>query len=259
MKILRNYSLVIFFIVMFASSRVWAQDYAVTIKGDTLVGFLKPIVYGADRKLQVTEPNKKKTVLALHQIKSYSLKGETFKPVKGPAGYAFMKLLKTGYVSLYAFQPENQTTYDGRFLTKKDGTGTEVPNLSFKKIMSRFLEDCADVAAKIESGDLSKKELDQIIDQYNQCMNVKTSERQKIMATRVEQGKKISAWDVLQEKVNAEATFEGKTNALEMIGEIKSKISKSEKVPNFLTSGLKSTLTQPGLQDALTQALLELE
>lgn len=252
--------IVLVFLLMLSYLFSSAQDdQVVTIKGETLTGTLKPLAFGPDKKIQVTGADKKKTTVPLLHVKYYTFKGETYRPVKGPQGYTFMKVLKDGYATLYAFQMENQTSYDGRFLQKKDGESTEIPNLSFKKIMTRFLDDCEEVSAKVESGVLSKKDLDLIIDEYNQCIEQRTQVREKAVATRVEQVKKISSWDVLEEKVKAYPAFEGKDTALEMITDIKNKIARSEKVPNFVINGLKSSLTQQDLQEALTNALKDLE
>jgi hypothetical protein len=235
-----------------------AQDFVVTTKGDTVRGDVKPLTYGADKKIQLTGSDKKKTVYPIFQVKSYFFKGDTYQPVKGPAGYTFMKLMKPGYLSLYAFQQENQVTYDGLFLLKRDGSGTEVPNLSFKKIMKNFLSDCPEVSAQIDDGTLSKKELDLIVDLYNRCISSRTVDHTKVIAKKVEQSKKMSAWDVLEEKVKGQADFGGKSDALEMISEIKNKISRSEKIPNFLIEGLKSSLQSTDLQAELDSALKEI-
>ncbi|MBT1708789.1 hypothetical protein KK062_11170 [Fulvivirgaceae bacterium PWU5] len=252
--------IVLFFLLMLSYLFSSGQgDQVVTIKGETLTGTLKPLAFGPDKKIQVTSADKKKTTVPLLQVKYYTFKGDTYRPVKGPQGYTFMKVVKDGYVTLYAFQQENQTSYDGRFLVKKDGESTEIPNLSFKKIMTRFLDDCEEVSAKVENGMLSKKDLDVIIDEYNQCIEQRTQAREKAVATRVEAVKKISSWDVLEEKVKTYETFEGKESTLEMITEIKNKIARGEKVPNFLTSGLKSSITQPDLQEALNNAIKDLE
>src|SRR5687768_16695396 len=140
-------------IITFASTAAIAQDaqdYIVTLQGDTIKGDVRALAYGSERKVQITEPGKKKVVHPFYKVKSFSINGEVFQPVKGPNGYAFMKPIKVGYLSLYAFQNENQTSYDGMFLLKKDGTGIEVPNLTFKKGMRNFLDDCPEIAAKIE-------------------------------------------------------------------------------------------------------------
>lgn len=249
--------LILVFMLVYTCSH--AQDYLVTTKGDTLRGEIKPLTYGADKKVQITGEDKKKNVFPLFQVKAYSLKNETFQPVKGPNGYTFMKLIKPGYLSLYTFQLENQVTYDGQFLLKKDGSGTEVPNLAFKKILKNFLSECPVVADNIDKGSYSKKDLNQIIDDYNACISSRTADHDKVVAQRIEQTKKMSSWDVLETKVKEKADFEGKSDALEMISEIKNKIARSEKVPNFVVEGLKSSLAKADLQTELDNALKELK
>jgi hypothetical protein len=149
---------------------VSGQDFIVTIQGDTLVGDVKALTYGPDKKVQITEAGKKKVVYPFYKVKSFTVDDEVFQPVKGPQGYTFMKLLKAGYLSLYSFQSNNQNLYDGQFLLKMDGDGIEVPNITFKKGMKRFLDDCPTVTDKIESDLLNKKDLVQIIDEYNACI-----------------------------------------------------------------------------------------
>jgi hypothetical protein len=153
---------------------------------------------------------------------------------------------------------ENQMTFDGLYLVKRDGSRTEVPNLSFKKAMTRFLADCSSVSTRIEQGDLNKKDLNTIVDEYNLCITSRTQSANKTIELRQEQTKKISSWDMLEEKVKAEGDFEGKKDALDMIAEIKGKIGRSEKVPNFMLEGLKSSLPQASLKEALENALKEL-
>jgi hypothetical protein len=245
--------------LVFCSFCSFGQDFLVTTKGDTLRGEVKPLVYGSDKKVQITETGKKKVTYPLFQVKSYSLKGETYQPVKGPSGYTFMKLIKSGYLSLYAFQSENQVSFDGMYLLKKDGDGMELPNLSFKKGMKKFLDDCPVVADKIDSDELNKKDLNKIVDQYNSCIENRTVDHEKIIAKRTEQNKNMTAWDVLEAKVKTQPDFEGKNNALEMIGEIKSKISSSQKIPNFLLEGLKSSLTGEEFKTELENALKEVD
>jgi len=86
--------------LVLSSFCLFGQDILVTTKGDTLRGEVKPLIYGTDKKVQITEAGKKKAIYSLFQTKSYSLKGETYQPVKGPSGYTFMKLIKSGYLSI---------------------------------------------------------------------------------------------------------------------------------------------------------------
>ena len=239
--------------------RLNAQDYVLTTKGDSITGTLKPLLYGLEKKVQVTTDDKKKEVYSMFQVRRYRFKDEIFEPVKGPDGYTFMRLDKSGYLSLYSYQLQNQVTFEGSYLMRRDGKGMDVPNISFKKSMKNFLKDCPRVAERIESGDLNRKDLNEIIDSYNQCIEGKTVNHEEVVAAQAVQAKSISAWDELENKVKGAADFDGKPNALEMIQEIKGKISRNEKIPNFLVEGLKSVLTDEAFQPALANALKEIK
>ena len=234
-----------------------AQDYLITAKGDSLTGELKIFTLGVDKKVQVND-NKKKTQYSLFQIRSFRFRGDIYHPVKGPAGYTFMKLLRPGYVSLYGYQMENQMTFDGLYVQKKDGTGIEVPNLSFKKAMRKFLTECPAVATKLDNDAYSRKDLTVLLDEYNSCIDLNSEDRNKAIATKKEQTKKASPWAALEQKVQESPEFKGKADAIEMIQEIRNKISKCEKVPNFMIEGLKSSLADTAMTEELNLALAEL-
>lgn len=246
------------FVALFGFFTSNAQDYLVTAKGDSLAGEIKPLLYGTDKKVQITEPGKKKAIFSFFQVKEYRFKGDLFRPVKGPYGYTFMKLQKSGYLSLYFFQAQNQVTFDGLFLLKRDGDGIEVPNLGFEKVMKRYLDDCPVVADKIEKDVYNKKDLNAIIDEYNGCIGNRSPRTETVVVAKKEEIKVNKAWDVLEEKVKAEADFEGKENALDMIAEIKNKIAAGQKIPNFLISGLQNSLPQDVFKSELENALKEI-
>lgn len=246
-----------------------AQDFAVTHRGDTVRGKIRISNYGTDRKVQVNTADKKKVVIPIFQVKSLTLDNEVFHPVKGSAGYEFMKVLKEGYLSLYAFQLQNQSTYDGMLLTKKDGTTLEVPNLNFRKAMKKFLEECPGTTSKIEEGTLTKRELPLIVDHYNECISKNSTAvakaEQPVLPQASEAGssqesKNVASpsWANLEERVKSLDDFDGRVDALDMIAEIKAKLGRGEKVPNFLVEGLKGVLKDKGVDEVLNAALAEI-
>ncbi|MEJ1239782.1 hypothetical protein WBG78_16715 [Chryseolinea sp. T2] len=236
-----------------------AQEYVITTKGDSIAGQLKPLLYGTEKKVQVTTAEKKKEVYSIFQVRRYRFRDEMYEPVKGPEGFAFMKLVKPGYLSLYNYQLPGQVTFEGTYLMRRDGKGMDVPNISFKKSMKSFLKDCPTVVDRIDQGEFNRKDLNDIIDAYNQCIDKNTTNRVAAIATQEVQTKSLNAWDELENQVKAAADFDGKPNALEMIQEIKGKIERSEKIPNFLVDGLKSVLKDDSFQPALTNALKEIQ
>ena len=110
---------------------------------------------------------------------------------------------------------------------------------------------------------MHKRDLHQIVDEYNACMQGRPSTPvQPTVAAKPAQPaqpeKSTSAWDALESKVKSQPDFEGKSDALEMISEIKGKISASQKVPNFLVEGVKNNLNQEVFKTELENALKEL-
>ena len=130
--------ILLFFLLMLVYQCASAQDYVLTARGDSLTGEVKPLFYGPEKRVQLTDASKEKNTFSLFEVRGFSHDGDIYHPIKGDEGYVFMKLLKSGYLSLYAFQPENQTRFDGLFLRKLDGEGMTVPNLGFKKIPEPF-------------------------------------------------------------------------------------------------------------------------
>lgn len=249
--------LLLFILLLLVYQCTCAQDFFVSTRGDTVKGEVKQIAFGPEKKVRVTTAAKKKHTFSIFQTRSFTDRGESFVPAKGPQGYVFMKVKKSGYLSLLSFQQDNQTSYDGLFLMKRDGSGVEVPGLTFKKIMTRFVSDCPEVSARIGDGALGRSDIEQIVDEYNRCIEGTTAAHNKVAAQYQEQSKKISAWDVLEEKVNGLEQFQGRQDALEMITDIKGKIKRNEKIPNFLLQALKENLSNTGLSLEVDNALKE--
>lgn len=254
MKHLAVIYIFLFFVLTLVCQLAAAQDYILTTKGDSLTGEVRPILYGAEKRVQVVSEDRKKTTLGLFQVRAFSSDGEIYHPVKADNGYAFMKLVQPGYLSLYAYQLENQTRFDGLLLKKVDGQTLAVPNLGFKKYVSQFLKDCPEVVARIRGGELTKKNLSELVDAYNACIDSRTVDHTRVLAQQEQQNTRINAWDTLEEKIR-EKDFSEKNNALEMIAEIRKKIERQETIPNFLVEGLKNSLREAGLDEELRLAL----
>lgn len=260
MKSFSAIHILLLIILMLAYQCAGAQDFAVTVQGDTLRGKIKLMDYADVPKVQVTGSDGKKTVLTMYQTRELFYDSTVFRPQKGPQGYSYMKLLVDGYLSLFAFKPENQNSYDGLLLVKKDGAIMEVPNLTFKKAMRKFLEDCGLVREKIESGQYTKKELRQIITEYNTCIDNKlpaaTPASKPVAVPESDLAKK---WSDFERKVSAYADFPGKADAQEMISDITKRIARGEKVPNFLIQGLKTSIKEPDLASEMEPLLVEIQ
>ncbi len=231
----------------------FGQDYIITTKGDSITGAVKLVSYDLLDKVQIS--NDKKRILTALQVREVKLNGETYKPQRAGNAIRFMKVLKSGYLSLFAFKPENQNLYDGRMLIKLDGKAMEAPNLGFKKAMAEFLGDCETVAEKIKSGEFGRKNLDGIIDAYNNCINEKTKALSK-ESTILETSKdKLAAIIALKGKI--EKTTDSKSkDAIDLLSDMETKVKKGETVANYQIETLKSLLSSvPEVAKELEQVL----
>ncbi len=252
---------IIFALAVLSLTASAQSDYIITSRADTVYGEVRILSYDLLDRVQVEVDKKKESYTAL-QVLSFQKEGVTYKPIKYENKIVFMQLLKPGYLSLYAFKIQGQSTYDGRFLIKLNGTSQELPNIAFKKLMSGFLEDCPSIASQIKEGQLTKKDIDSIIDQYNLCMENKTTSTLQIKS--IEQpvpqvNEKTQSVAEFIKKVEAQE-FESKTDALDLLKDIQIRASKNEPIPNYLTEGLKTYLSKvPALQDELNSLLTSLK
>ena len=247
-------------IITCLSSAVAQSDYAITSKSDTLKGEVKILTYDLNDQVQVKIDKKRKVYTSL-QVKSVFLNGETYQTVKFEGRYRFMKLLKPGFLTLYGFRLTNQQTYDGRYLLKKDGIGMEIPNLTFKKSMASFLSSCPEVEEKIKNGDLGRKDVDQIIDQFNTCIIPKAEKNVVIVPelTPVENGK-ILAISTLIVKVDSSSELSEKTDILDLLKDLKSKVGRGEILPNYLIKDITNHLSdKPEFKEDLDKLLVLLK
>jgi hypothetical protein len=259
MKRLANRQILFVLILLLIHPIVRGQDYLVTTSSDTLRGEIRPLMFGAEKKVQIRTAEGKE-IYSILQTRFFVLDGVSYFPVRGPQGYTFMQLVKQGYLSLYRFQPENSNVFTGTFLRKADGTGIELPNIGFKKQMTEFLADCEDVVARIESGALKKSDIDAIIDGYNACISRRTQGVREDIQVGVEAKSALTLWNELETAIEKEGDFEERETALEMVADIRNRVSRGERVPNFILQGLKNAVNnRPALSEPLSKALASLE
>jgi len=247
----------IFLALMLLASAASAQtDILITSKADTLYGKLRILSYDQIDRIQLDSDKKREMFTAL-EVLAITKDGVQYKPLKFDNKIVMMQLLKPGYLSLYAFRLPDQSTYDGRFLVKLDGSTLELPNLGFKKILSTYLSDCDTVVNQIKRGSLAKKDLDKIIDIYNACISAKKNAPAApvIAAPVLVSNEKTAAIESFINKVEQE-DFASKKDALDLLRDIQMKVGKNEAVSNYLSEGLKSYLSDvPSLAKDLDKLL----
>ncbi len=228
----------LFLLVSLAAS---AQDYVVTLKGDTVRGETKILSYDLYDRINVKSGKTKNQFTAV-EVKAVFMANQIYHTIRTDLkGYRMMKLIKPGYLSLYEGRIYNGSSFEiVDYLVKKDGSSLEVPNLSFKKSMINFLSDCLSMEEKINSEEVVKKNLDQLINVYNQCIESQTK-TSKETASISREDPKLVALLALKSKVE-KSTLTSQKDVLDILNDLTTKIVNNKPVPKYLLETLNGML-----------------
>jgi hypothetical protein len=227
--------------LFFACSTTSAQEYLVTTKGDTLRGELKVMTSSSIDNVRISIEKKKASFSAL-EVRALFMNGETYKPMRFENTIQFMKVLKAGYLTLYAFRPANIMTYDGRYLAKMDGGAIEIPSLTYKKTLSKFLEDCPTISDKIKDDQFKRGELEKIIDEYNACVDSRTSKAINTISNEASASEKLEIIKQLQAKVEALEQLNDRKDVIDLLSDISTKVLQQQSISNYQLEALKNYL-----------------
>lgn len=237
------------------------SNYAVTVKGDTLRGTIQLMTYDLQDRLVITRDKKKENYTAL-QVPTLYLDSVLYKVQRLDNGYRYMQVLKSGFLSLYGFRMKNQFGFDGRMLIKMDGSKLEVPNIGFKKQLSEFLGDCDVLAERIRNAELGRKEIDQIIDLYNECAETKKAVQTLTQAAMAAPNATATPQATALEKLAARvrgAALANQKDVDDLIADMATKLTNNQKIPNYQIGALKEFLAGKGLDAELNAFLSTLE
>jgi len=238
------------FILTFCCRSAFGQDYVLTTKQDSLVGKIIVLTFHNTDKVRITDAEKKKSEWLASNVLRMSINNESYKAVKTPTGYRIMKIAKPGILSLcYARQLE-EAPYDIPYFVKNTGESLEVPKILFKVQTSSFLKECGDLKERITAGELGRKDLDKIIDEYNHCM-----ERQTVKTTVAQSDPKLDAITEFRKKLEADPTVS--EEAKEIVVDLYKKVQENKPAPNYLKDGLREALKNHPAHLADFEALLE--
>lgn len=248
-------SLCILIFLIATPNLVAQKGFVINQQNDTLSGFLSIISSKDIDRVELIDQNRKTTYSA-RQIKSLMIESIIYHPIQYAGKYQFMQLLKPGFLSLYAFKIENQTTLSGRLLIKAGGDMLDVPGIRFKGIVAGFLKECETVSVKVKSGELRRENIEQIVDEYNQC-------KEEINTVREEQVEKILNREQKIELINdfknqvTQSSYKKKGEVNGLLDDIRAKIENDQPVPKYQSEALKEFLAgEQALKESL-QSLLK--
>lgn len=255
------------FMLIVLSAQLKAQNTVITLRGDTLNGTFSLAKRGGNEFVDFVDRENKKKKFKLFDIKQIiTADGETIEPINvGDGDYTFGKLISKGYLNLYSYRSQNSTlTFNEKIMIKLDGTSLAVPGaFGFKKTVSKFLFECPVVSQKVSNKELSGDDLEQIIAEFNSCIQDQSNKNSANTSTEVAKPQTIVP-DKFQTQVDDFKTLlkysdkvENKADVADMFGDLVKKLTNKEKVPNYLKSILLSAVENDSKLKNLVENMLQ--
>lgn len=234
------------------------KDFVVTTLGDTLYGKIKLIHGGKFDRVQINS-NGKKIGYTSVQVTEVSFNNDRFHPVELGGNIKLMKLLKYGFLSLYGYRIENEVGYSGRLLRKIGGAYIDIPILTFRSALANFISACEPLAEKVKKRELGRDDLEQIVIEYNQCLNQKTEIVYQEEKNKNVQGNLRSRLLAFVRKVEL-SNLANKSDVADVLNDMMTRIEGNQPIPKYQTEALKEFLQdQKEFEQDLNELLRMLE
>lgn len=178
MKRLVSLFLLFFAMLMFANAQIsWVEGYIITNDGQKQVGKIKHTTpaqrsvtvhfqeAGEDEKIKYKPFQVKGFYM---ENRHYESKIYDFDPSL-PYGYGvFMERINTGTVKVYYYwNTDKERGFTQTFIENDGDYLLEVDPMRFKKQMAQYFEEYPQLQSKIRQGDYRKKELMDIVKEFN--------------------------------------------------------------------------------------------
>lgn len=216
------------------------NDFVVTLSGDTLFGNASIVKAGKFDIVQLVDDSKK-TKYTTMETKVIQMDKHLYYPVPLGGNIYFMKLLRTGFLSLYGYKIENQSTYEGRLLRKATGDIFDVPIIKFRSSIISFIKDCDSAAQVVKTRKLKRENLDEIVIEYNRCIGEVFQQRnadKQLSITKEEKKSKLDDFIKLIESTQ----LDKKSEVTVLLNDMMSKIESGGSVPAYQKNALKDYL-----------------
>lgn len=214
-----------------------AQDQLVLASGDTLSGKIEILLPSRLYEEIMFENDEGKQRYKAFQFVSFIDDGTPYRTVKFGDKYRVMEVKLDGYLSLLRYRTDEAFAFNAQFLSKRGAEGIEVPNFTFKKSMSKFLDDCGPIQEALEAGQYRKKDIEDLVVAYNDCMAAKTENR---MEEYREKDILEKSMPLIDEFANVKKQSEkmGDEELTNMLDDVILKLKSAEPVPNYLKNAL---------------------
>lgn len=246
--------------MLFLALNVQAQKeaYIIKINNDTIYGKVS-IYYYQGQQIRLKKGKEKENYKA-HQIKQLVSNGQVYHPIKILGRYQLALLAEQGYLSLYYYSNSEETSvgsFKTPILVKATGEQLLIENIGFKKTTSKFLDDCNTTLQKFENNEYKKNVLLPIVKDYNNCIDKNTNEVIEKIAEEKTEEQILTELNTIKERIDSSKLIQEKADLIEMIADIKSKVERKEKFPNYLIKLFREQISKDSVLIEMFKAFLK--
>lgn len=232
---MRQAAIIITLFISLLSIEAFGQtfdDYIVQLNGDTLRGkvdLLQPEAYSESVLIKI---GKNQIRFTANKVVRLYIDSTYYSSIRNGNKYQIMRELVSGYLSLYEMRVDN-VDFEAKYLFKKTGEGIQVPPLTFKKSVSKFIQECPEISEKVKNKEYKFSAMEQLVADYNSnCMNLNYNPVEDTIINEDSKQTKILA--LIERLIDTSDT----ENSL--LIDLKKKIVNNEEVPGYMISALQA-------------------
>ena len=214
-------------------SAAHGQGKIVTTAGDTYTGKVSIDIPSQYFESVTIKTEEDKFTFKAHEVLEIYKDDKKYVPIWVDNRYKIMRVDSEGYVGLFSYREGSAYDFGYRYLYKRDGSGIPVPNLGFRNSLSKYMEDCPELAEDIKSGKYKKGELDKILTEYNQCIDRNT------LKSKLEVGEVIDAENPAIAKIEEIKETTDNDELITLLSDIQTKVAQGKAIPGYLLGALR--------------------
>lgn len=250
------------FVCIISSAVATAQSEEVYLTtGDTLTGKIDILLPSEAFEEIILKTDGNKRRIKSFQMLGFKSDDKTYKIIKYGLKYRIMQEILDGYLGLYRFRSGNSYDFGSRFLYKATNEGMEVPNITFKKSVAEFVEECPDVQTAVKNKVYKGSNIEDMVKAFNECLDEtpqysdNEGEDKKSKKKDAKPSKELKLIQSISAKLKAEGIDE---ELVTLLDDIEGKIENGEKVPGYLTGALQESAGKYETVQKEVAALIEI-
>ncbi|MEO9965250.1 MAG: hypothetical protein ABJF11_05655 [Reichenbachiella sp.] len=236
------------------------EQWLITTKQDTLRGKIY-LEYGGPYKADVARVKvgkEKSSYLAYQVLVVFLGENNQFETIKLDQRFQFVKVdVKGKYFSQYLYKDPaagSNSNYAMKLLVNWKGEQYKVSNMTSKKRFMEFFEECEEVVTRLESGELKKKDLANIFNIYDSCIDNQNAILPEQPTKKAEKKvRKTTGMSDFVEELKAKDLLNDDLTS--MLNDVNLKLSDGQTIPQYLQ---QAVLTQLGENGELKTKFLKL-